>query len=78
MSGLCAAAIAEIDALLVRMYSYLLGRPSMVRKEIFDVALPSPVNADGTRNRFALGQIIFIQLANLVGETMEKVRYIFA
>lgn len=50
----------------------------MVRKEIFDVALPSPVNADGTRNRFALGQIIFIQLANLVGETMEKVRYIFA
>ncbi|KAF9462402.1 hypothetical protein BDZ94DRAFT_726218 [Collybia nuda] len=55
-----------------KMYSYLLGRPHMVRREIFDVALPSPVNTDGTRNRFNLGQIIFIQLANLVGETLEK------
>ncbi|KAG6866418.1 hypothetical protein C0991_004703 [Blastosporella zonata] len=55
-----------------KMYSYLLGRPQMLRKEVFDVAAPSPIEPDGTRNLFDLGQSIFIQLSALAGEALEN------
>ncbi|KAF8070816.1 hypothetical protein FPV67DRAFT_1488820 [Lyophyllum atratum] len=54
-----------------KMYSILLGRPQMVRKEIFDVAVPSPTEPDGTRNLFDFGQVTIIQLAALAGEALE-------
>ncbi|KAG6873545.1 hypothetical protein C0995_014415 [Termitomyces sp. Mi166 len=54
-----------------KMYSYLLGRPQMLRKEAFDVAVPS-IESDGTRNIFCLGQSIFIQLCAIAEEAMEN------
>ncbi|GLB37841.1 hypothetical protein LshimejAT787_0408920 [Lyophyllum shimeji] len=54
-----------------KFYSILLGRPQMVRKEIFDVALPFPTDAEGVQNHFEYGQILLIQLAALAGEALE-------
>jgi hypothetical protein len=58
----------------VRMYSYLLGRPHIVRNDMVDVAVPPYIEPDGTKNRFNRALAIVIQLANIAGETMEKVR----
>ncbi|KAG6920136.1 hypothetical protein DXG01_004902 [Tephrocybe rancida] len=55
-----------------KMYSYLLGRPQMLRKEVFDVAAPSPIEPDGTRNLFNTGQIVLIQLSALAGAALEN------
>ncbi|RDB25040.1 putative transcriptional regulatory protein C1F7.11c [Hypsizygus marmoreus] len=55
-----------------KLYSYLLGRPQMIRSAIYDVALPNPVEPDGTRNAFNSVQLMFIQLASLLSEALEK------
>lgn len=56
-----------------RLYSFLLGRPKMIRKEIFDVALPSLDDPDANENPFNLYQAVRIQLSGIVGEALEKV-----
>ncbi|KAG6813127.1 hypothetical protein H0H92_013751 [Tricholoma furcatifolium] len=55
-----------------KMYSCLLGRPQMLRKEVFDVVPPCPTDADGKRNLFNLGQCTFIQLSAITGEALEN------
>ncbi|KAJ7209650.1 hypothetical protein GGX14DRAFT_631284 [Mycena pura] len=55
-----------------RMYSLVLGRPTVIRAEGADVGVPAPINADGTRNFFNVYQRHFIQLLNLAGETTER------
>ncbi|KAG5639468.1 hypothetical protein H0H81_001590 [Sphagnurus paluster] len=54
-----------------KMYSYLLGRPQMIRQEMFDVAVPNTTDLEGSRTLFDLGQVNFIQLAALAGEIMD-------
>ncbi|KAG5646228.1 hypothetical protein DXG03_004055 [Asterophora parasitica] len=54
-----------------KMYSYILGRPQMIRKEIFDTTVSSPNEVDGSRNMFESGQTTFIRLCTLVGEALE-------
>ena len=56
-----------------RLYSFMLGRPHMVRKETCDVHLPDPMEPDGTRNTFNISQNVFINLADLLGEVSDKV-----
>ncbi|KAJ6593610.1 hypothetical protein B0H19DRAFT_27376 [Mycena capillaripes] len=55
-----------------RMYGLVLGRPTVIGNGIADVAVPAPINADGTRNFFNVYQRHFIQLLHLAGETVEK------
>ncbi|KAG6844386.1 hypothetical protein H0H87_007290 [Tephrocybe sp. NHM501043] len=55
-----------------KMYSYLLGRPQMLRKEVFDVTAPSPNELNGMRDVFDLGQSTFIQLCAVAGEALEN------
>ncbi|TFK62319.1 hypothetical protein BDN72DRAFT_848822 [Pluteus cervinus] len=54
------------------LYSFLLGRPKMIRKEIFDVALPSLDDPDVNQDPFNLYQAVLIQLSGIVGEALEK------
>lgn len=61
--------------IVCRLYSFLLGRPKMIRKEIFDVALPSLDDPDVNQDPFNLYQAVLIQLSGIVGEALEKVRY---
>lgn len=55
-----------------KLYSYLLGRPHMVRKDATDVAIPSPIEPDGSVNYWKRGLGFFIQLADIAAETIEK------
>ncbi|TFK44458.1 hypothetical protein BDQ12DRAFT_17980 [Crucibulum laeve] len=55
-----------------KLYSYILGRPQMIKKQDFDVALPTVINPDGTRDPFSLGQSTFIGLMELLSESMDK------
>ncbi|KAG5350431.1 hypothetical protein C0989_011065 [Termitomyces sp. Mn162] len=58
--------------ILDKMYSYLLGRPQMLHKESFDVAAPSSIELDGTRNIFCLGQSTFIQLCAIAEVALDN------
>ncbi|KAH0588706.1 hypothetical protein H2248_004512 [Termitomyces sp. 'cryptogamus'] len=58
--------------ILDKMYSYLLGRPQMHHKESFDVAAPSSIELDGTRNIFCLGQSTFIQLCAIAEVALDN------
>lgn len=61
-----------------RFLSYMLGRPHMVRKEIYDVELPNSTNDDGVFDLYGFNQRIMIELAELLGEAMDtcySVRY---
>ena len=51
----------------------MLGRPHMVRDEMFDVALPSSTKEDGEFDLFGFNQRIMIELAGLMGEAIDKV-----
>ncbi|KAG6820824.1 hypothetical protein H0H93_011118 [Arthromyces matolae] len=55
-----------------KMYSYLMGRPQMLRKEVFDVAAPCSSDSDGKRNIFNLWQSTLIQLCAVAGEALEN------
>jgi Fungal specific transcription factor domain len=63
----------QTESSFARMYSYLLGRPHMVRKSVADVAIPSYIEPDGSANRFNRGLVLFTQLADIAEETLEKV-----
>lgn len=54
------------------MYSLLLGRPAMMRKEAFDVAAPPKYQAAG-QDLHATFQAALARLSNLIGEAIEKV-----
>lgn len=56
-----------------RMYAYLLGRPHTVRNDTVDVGVPPYIEADGSTNYINRGLALFIQLAEIAGETLEKV-----
>ncbi|KAF8638078.1 hypothetical protein AX16_010710 [Volvariella volvacea WC 439] len=58
--------------ILDKLYSFVLGRPKMIRKEISDVALPSLGDPDVSEDHFNLFQAVFIQLSGIVGETLDK------
>lgn len=45
----------------------------MVRKDATDVAIPSPIEPDGSVNYWKRGLGFFIQLADIAAETIEKV-----
>lgn len=51
----------------------MLGRPHMVRKEIYDVELPNSTNDDGVFDLYGFNQRIMIELAELLGEAMDTV-----
>lgn len=55
-----------------KTYAYFLSRPQTLRPEVFDVSLSSPMNADGTRNLFNVGQNHIVGLMELLGEAIEK------
>jgi hypothetical protein len=56
------------------MFAYLLGRPHTVRNDTVDVGVPPHVEADGSTNHINRGLVLFIQLAEIAGETLERVR----
>jgi hypothetical protein len=58
---------------LVRLLSYVLGRPQMVRGDICDVAKPSSIDVKGRKNSFNMSRVVMIQLADLVSEILDKV-----
>ncbi|KAF8971071.1 hypothetical protein BDZ97DRAFT_1753416 [Flammula alnicola] len=55
-----------------KTYSTVLSRPQVLRREIYDVALYSPHNPDGSRNLFNVGQNVTVSLMELLGEALEK------
>ena len=58
---------------VIRILSCLLGRPPMIRKNEVDVAIPPYIEPDGSKNRYNRGLALFIQLADIAEETLEKV-----
>lgn len=61
-----------------RLYSFVLGRPQMVRGDISDVARPANVDGKGRKNSFNLSRIVMVQLADLASEILDKVSSIHA
>ncbi|KAF9482197.1 hypothetical protein BDN70DRAFT_875284 [Pholiota conissans] len=55
-----------------KTYSTVLSRPQVLRREIYDVALYSPHNPDGSRNLFNVGQNVTVSLMELLGDALEK------
>ncbi|KAF6760185.1 hypothetical protein DFP72DRAFT_883456 [Ephemerocybe angulata] len=55
-----------------RWLSYMLGRPHMIREEMYDVELPSSTNEDGAFDLFGFNQRIMIELATLLGEAIDS------
>ena len=45
----------------------------MIRKNEVDVAIPPYIEPDGSKNRYNRGLALFIQLADIAEETLEKV-----
>lgn len=64
-----------LSSLLInnRIYSYVLGRPQILRSEAFDVDPPPAHNPDGTRNLTNVGLGIMVSLMELLGDAIEKV-----
>lgn len=49
----------------------------MIRREMYDVQLPSSTNKDGTLDLFGFNQGIIIELAVLLGEAIDHVSLSF-
>ncbi|KAF8629132.1 hypothetical protein AX17_005718 [Amanita inopinata Kibby_2008] len=54
-----------------RLYSYVLGRPQFLRKDFSDVEYPVDESL-GSQDILSIGQIALIQLADIVGEAIDK------
>ncbi|KAF4620331.1 hypothetical protein D9613_000355 [Agrocybe pediades] len=54
-----------------KTYSYVLGRPQMLRCEQFDVHLPSGTRPDGTKNMYYVGLNLYIELMTMLGTAIE-------
>lgn len=54
-----------------RLYSYVLGRPYILRKDFSNVEYPID-DTLGSQNIFSVGQIALIRLAEIVGEAIDK------
>lgn len=56
-----------------RMWSFVLGRPSMAPPSSYDVkAVPNDLHADGTPNVCAAYHRVFIPLTDLIFEATDK------
>ena len=55
------------------MLSYLLGRPPIVRQNMVSVVVPPYIEPDGSKNCYNRGLALFIQLADIAGEALDKV-----
>ena len=59
-----------------RLYSLILGRPTMACADTFDVKLvPGTLHGDGTPNPYVHFQQSFISLTQLTEEVINKVCY---
>ena len=64
---------SDSDGRPFRIYSYVLGRPQILRRDLYDVELFPVHNADGSRNLINFGLNIFVSLMDLLSEAIEKV-----
>lgn len=65
--------IRQLNGWWSRLYSHTLSRPQMVRGDIGDVARPWSSEGGGRKHSFLMGRSVMVQLAELVGEILDKV-----
>jgi hypothetical protein len=65
-----------MSVFMARLYSYMLGRPPMIRKNQYDVKPEPAVDLDGSKNYYNILETALVQLSDIVGETIDKVRFL--